>query len=413
MPKLFLPTTSGPYFDCLLGFLCFYHAVQRERGPIRYLFGIMHIVSMVLCVQATVLEPSYQRQVLVPFAVASTMHTASLIFIDGVVITADAPTSLLQRLRGVFRVWSNLRRLRLVENTPISDRVTERTAIRFTIYRLGHLLILSFLNQMAWLTLKAVELINSLLTLLLQDSNPMVQDLLPADTENWRWAMLQLGICFEWVWTTYIILANAHDLCAIFHVAVLGSDYPSEWPPLFGSFFEAYNFRRFWGVFWPRLHVPTFEAWMPSCHGHAYLSKLCCCRLCCSLDGQPRGETDNTRERSRGCKRIRKALRALWIFFMSAAYYSLVNGVVLGWDNAQFYLNIRFFLINWALCTAETVVSNAVYRMLPEVTPSLFLTAVTRLLGFTWVFFVLFYLVPDWRYPPLVAATQELMTKTW
>lgn len=412
MPKLFLPTTYRPYFECLLGFLCFYQAVQRERGPIRYLFGIMHIFSMVCCVQATVLEPSYQRQVLVPFAIASTMHTASLIFIDGVVITADATTSLLQRVRGVFRVWGNLRRLRLVEHTPISDRVTERTVIRFTMYRLGHLLMLSCLNQMAWLALKAVELINYIITLSLQDSDPKIQGLLPADTENWQRPMLRLGICFEWVWTTYIILANAHDLCAIFHVAVIGSDYPSEWPPLFGPFYEAYSIRRFWGVFWPRLHVPTFEAWMPSCHGHAYLSRLCCCSLCCSLDGQAQEQTKCIRGPSGGGKQIKKALRALWVFLMSAAYYSLVNGVVLGWDNTQLFENIRFFLINWALCMGEAVVSKEVYRRLPKVTPSLFLTAVTRLLGFTWVLFVFFYLVPDWRYPPLVAATQELMTKT-
>lgn len=408
--RSFLPTTYAPYLECLGGFSCFYHAVQRERGLIRYLLGLIHIYNMACCVEATVLEPTYKRQIWVPFAIGLTMHTASVIFIDGVVITTDATTSLLQRLRKVFRVWSNIRRLRLVEDTPINDRLTERTAIRFTIYRMGHLLLLYGLNQVTWSIFKTVELGNAVLTELLND--PFTSHLFPADTGFWQYIVLHIGICFEWVWTTYIVLASTHDLFAIFHVAVLGSDYPSEWPPLFGSLHGAYSLRRFWGAFWPRLHVPVFDAWMPSCHGYRFVSRLCCCRLCCLLDDHCQGDGTSTYETASGRKQIRKAIRALWMFLMSAAYYSLVNGVVLGWQNAQLSVNTGFFLSNWVLCTAETVVGQAVYRRLPDLTPSLFLTAATRLSGFAWVLYILFHLVPDWQYVPLVAITKELMIIT-
>lgn len=46
--------------------------------------------------------------------------------------------------------------------------------------------------------------------------------------------------------------------------------FASQWPALFGSIAEAYSLRRFWGVFWHRLHVAVFEAYMPSFLLHFY-----------------------------------------------------------------------------------------------------------------------------------------------
>ncbi|KAL2194242.1 hypothetical protein P885DRAFT_71561 [Corynascus similis CBS 632.67] len=68
----------------------------------------------------------------------------------------------------------------------------------------------------------------------------------------------------SWIWNSYSLLTSSHDLLAVLFVSVIRWDRPDEWPPLFGSITDATSQRRFWGVFWHRLHVSLFDS--SPCH---------------------------------------------------------------------------------------------------------------------------------------------------
>lgn len=183
--------------------------------------------------------------------------------------------------------------------------------------------------------------------------------------------MTQADLCLrgimsvQWIWCTYAILTGAHDLLALLFVSLLGWDQPEEWSALYGPLTEAYSLRRFWGVFWHRLHVAPFEAYMPLFLAHG--------------------------RRSVYRPPLHKAARALWMFLVSATCHATINWIVLGKSNAG--EEFRFFLCNYAVCTVESILGVEVGRRL-----QLKDSPITRLLGYFWVLGVLFCLVPSWQY---------------
>ncbi|KAK4196853.1 hypothetical protein QBC40DRAFT_182495, partial [Triangularia verruculosa] len=62
----------------------------------------------------------------------------------------------------------------------------------------------------------------------------------------------------SWIWSSYSFLTG----CSY---AVICWDRLNEWLPLFGSIANVTSLRRFWGVFWHRLHVSLFDR----CMSHA------------------------------------------------------------------------------------------------------------------------------------------------
>lgn len=339
---LLLPNSTPPYFWFLLAFVCFYYAIRREYGPGRYLLGLLHTICMASCLEDTGLELLDLTQYWIPLVVGFTMHTASIIFINRLVGTKDATTSALQRLRKAIRVWCNIRRLRLVDDTTFRDRPAEQTIFRFVIDRLVSLLELVCLGVLAEAAGSAISIYDMILEGLAYLNGERFQD----DIWILQDMLIRALTCLSWVWPTYAYLTAAHDLFALLHVAVLGLDSPSEWPPLFGYLTEAYSLRRFWVVFWHRLHVPMFEAWMPSWHDSTYLSRFCCCRLRCSLDGQDQVQTNSPGEGSSSRHLTRNSFRSLWMFSMSAMCFSLVDLAAFGWGGIQPSQNLFFFLAN-------------------------------------------------------------------
>ncbi|OTA81200.1 hypothetical protein M434DRAFT_47183, partial [Hypoxylon sp. CO27-5] len=162
-----------------------------------------------------------------------------------------------------------------------------------------------------------------------EDFAPVHQGLLPSLTH--RGICLRTIISFHWIWSTYYLLTSAHDILAILFVSILQWDLPSEWPCLFGSVLEAYSLRRFWGVFWQRLHVHIIAAYTPN--------------FLCSVEIGQRGNLWWGR-------RMTNALRALWIFLMSACCHALVNLVVSQKNTIR--LELHFFLANYMACLMET-----------------------------------------------------------
>lgn len=481
MSKPIFPTNLHSYLHFLGSFQCFYNAVRRPLGLGRYFWGVWHVYSIVCCLRDTGLDVRTLSHIWIPFLIGFTVHTTSVIFTSPSVITKDATPSRLGRLRKVIRVWGNIRRLKLVDDTPVEDRPAEETIMRFTIRRLGslfELVCLGVLFLMAGAIVSSVDviirelsrsredlipLINTIFNELIRlekDPNPasttqelirshehyqmitkilnhwFMKELLLANTDLlptvnylirtdafspiinvlinskahfipnyvlvWQGMLLRTMTVSSWILVTYAYLTAAHDFLALLYVSILRLDYPSEWPPLFGWVMDAYSLRRFWGVFWHKLHVPMFDAWIPSWHKYTNLSSYCFCRVCCSLDGQEQGQTTTRQAPPAGSTGSKKTFRALWMFFLSAVCYSLVNLVAFGWDDIHMSQHLFFFLAHWMLCTAETTLIELVSRKLPGISSSSLLRGLARLLGYIWVWYVLFCLVPAWRVPQIL-----------
>ncbi|OTA97675.1 hypothetical protein M434DRAFT_42733, partial [Hypoxylon sp. CO27-5] len=163
----------------------------------------------------------------------------------------------------------------------------------------------------------------------IMDFAPNRQGLFPPITR--RDLTIRAVISVYWIWDSYTCLTLAHDFLAILFVLVLRWDLPTDWPPLFGSLGNSYSLRRFWGVFWQRLHVYPFLAFTPSILRITRDRKL---------------ETTRTRA-------IRGAFWSLWIFTMSAGCHAAANYVRL--RRNTIYSEMRFFFFNYVGCLLETV----------------------------------------------------------
>lgn len=114
----------------------------------------------------------------------------------------------------------------------------------FLLRRLASAIIILLLDQANTITY------SMLLQLIYADFDPSKQSYLRRirittvrETTKRSW------LVFNFVWSSWAIFAATHDLLAFAFVA-FGIDEPEDWPSLYGSIFEAYSIRRFWGKFW-------------------------------------------------------------------------------------------------------------------------------------------------------------------
>jgi hypothetical protein len=348
-----------PLLWYLVGTFLFYLAIQQPRSLSRLLLSTLHISSMIVP-----LSPRYDMcrfsncSILAPFIIYSTIHTTSLLCGDGRILQLNS-APLFRRLREVFRLWSNIRRMRLFNST---DRDTKDKRMSFAMRRMCH-------AGAVWLM---YHLFTELTVRVLRGLNASIWDFtLPNQGILPRMSSRDLCIrgimSVNWIWSSYAILSGAHDLLAIIFVSLLGWDRPDEWPSLFGNPVEVYSLRRFWGIFWHQLHTKLYESFIPPFLQNAHTSQ------------------------SQRLEFVRKSLRAFWIFFLSASCHAFANWVI--FRNAYVIPEMRFFFINYALCLTETVGNRTVGKIIEPGWWS------TRVIGYVWVLFVFICLVPGWRYP--------------
>ena len=72
-----------------------------------------------------------------------------------------------------------------------------------------------------------------------------------------REAVVRTVAVLNFFWNSWAIMTCYHHSLSIFFVA-LGLDGPSDWPTLYGSPWEMYSVRRFWGKFWHRVAFRTY-----------------------------------------------------------------------------------------------------------------------------------------------------------
>ena len=356
-------------FWFILATLFFYLALQQPFNYLRQILTILHILSIAICLRGDDLGLVPFAYVWVTFIFGITLHTTSILVIKKKIIKLQ-PFSFIRRLQTTFQTWTNFRQLPLDHEDAAIPAQNSTSRSNFTALKCAHIVALYFgYHLVTSIISKTLRPLN----ITLQDFAPAKQGLMPPMT--YRDLSLRAVMSVQWIWSTYVVLTGAHDILAIFFVTLLRWDLPAQWPALFGSIAEAYSLRRFWGVFWHRLHVAVYEAYMPSFLLHFY-------------DQQ---QDWQAQQQYSGYRKIRKGFRALWMFLSSAICHAAVHWLVTG--NGNTAQQVKFFLSNYALCLVETVARQALKGKVIS-NGSLW----ARLFGYAWVLAVLFTIVPAWQY---------------
>ncbi|KAI1086179.1 hypothetical protein F5B19DRAFT_480159 [Rostrohypoxylon terebratum] len=351
-------------FWLLLAAVPFSLAMRQPPGYLRSSLGALHVICMVNNLIGDFdLVPSSLSELWASFTLASILHSFIVLFIQEEVVRGDSK-SLIDHLRELFWAWSNFRRIPFTERTAMSAKKSRtKTRVVFATKRLFRVLILVLMNNS---TTSLAVLCLRKLDITIEDFAPEKQSFLPPIVP--RDLLLRMIISFYWILSNYFGITLAHDGLSVLFVTILQWDTPSEWPCVFGSVSEANSLRRFWGVFWHKLHVGIMTTLMPPC--------------LCRKDGEVWWQRCG-----------RSSLRALWIFLFSGICHGLVNRVLRKRTMRQ---DVQFFLSNYVICLAETVVNSLMRkRYSHDASPRIW----ERLLGYVWVLSCFGCTVPAWKYP--------------
>ncbi|KAK8048283.1 hypothetical protein PG994_010013 [Apiospora phragmitis] len=188
------------------------------------------------------------------------------------------------------------------------------------------------------------------------------------------WALgLRAYMSVEFFIYSHAVLTGLHDLAALIGVSLLGWDQPQDWPPLFGDITEAYTLRRFWGVYWHRLHVASLSSFMPA-----------------ALRSGPAAGLKNDKRRLKSA-----ALRTLVIFTLSALVHAAVGWFIMRDSSSFVGGDVCFLLLNGAVCVLERVVERRLGRAVPGGVRGWWF----RPLGYVWVLLVFLCVAPACLYP--------------
>ena len=187
-----------------------------------------------------------------------------------------------------------------------------------------------------------------------------------------RETALRSWLVFHFVWSSWSMFTATHDLLAFAHVAI-GIDEPEDWPRLYGSVFEAYTMRRFWGKFWHRLVQRSYVA-----HGSVISRKIL--RL-------PHGSVAD---------RICVSISVFLTSGVVHAFITVQHGFKCG-----YWEDLGFFMMSYAALLGE----EGVQRATSQVFGTTWQKGWTcRVLGYTWVFGFLFWVLPKHQYAKVLCA---------
>ncbi|KAK8068570.1 hypothetical protein PG996_007682 [Apiospora saccharicola] len=268
------------------------HAIQRPAHErVRLALGILHALSVLVYLIATSRQSSLSSfsQFAVPLIIGLAIHSTAILFVQKSVVR-HRRASYLQRIRTVYRIWTNVRNLPLDRYKVSLPEEPDSKRMWFAAKRVARLVALWCLQRGATST---ISFIFRRLNVTTDSLSPSHQGLVPLASDTAVRGIMSV----YWIWTSYYSLTLGHDLAAILFVAILGWDSTGEWPPLFGNLMDAYTLRRFWGDFWHGLHVHPFTLWIPFPHF----------------------------SRSR---RVRGAFTSFWVFVLAALSHAAVNLVL-------------------------------------------------------------------------------------
>ena len=237
----------------------------------------------------------------------------------------------------------------------------------FLLARLASAIIILLLDQAYTLTY------SMLLQLTYADFDPSKQSYFRRiHTVTVREAIIRSWLVLNFVWSSWAIFTATHDLLAFAFVAI-GIDEPEDWPSLYGSIFEAYSIRRFWGNFWHRLVQRSYFT-----YGSLLSQRI--------LRLPPRSFADRT------CVNFA-------VFLISGIVHACITAQ-LGFT-CGYWEDIAFFMMCYAALLVEAGVQRFASRAFSGGRPNGW---ICRLLGYTWVFGFLFWVLPKHQYPKVLCA---------
>ncbi|KAH7309825.1 membrane bound O-acyl transferase family-domain-containing protein [Stachybotrys elegans] len=192
-----------------------------------------------------------------------------------------------------------------------------------------------------------------------------------------RETVVRLYAVASWIWGSFMLMDGIHTILAVVTV-ITGLFRPADWPPLFGKPTEACGLRRFWGRFWHRLAVRSY-----SNYGR--------------LVAQSFGMLQHS-HRTPGAG----AVIAFTVFLISGLTHQVISWR-LGTND---WLDLQWYLLNFAACFAETVIVSAVRSAAKQAGWARELAVIERswlgwAIGFMWTFSFFFWGVPLWKFPRL------------
>ena len=184
-----------------------------------------------------------------------------------------------------------------------------------------------------------------------------------------RETIIRIWMVFYWTWYSYSLYTSLHHTLAIIFVGI-GLDEPEDWPPLYGKISESSSIRGFWGKFWHRLVYRSYTS-------YGKFASLNLLRL-------PRNSI------------VGKLFVNGFVFLLSG----LVHAVTirqLGFSCGAMS-EVRFYCSQYGAILAETAVQAAFRRLTRGYKVN---SAITKAIGYFWVFGFLFYSVPKSQYPKI------------
>lgn len=212
---------------------------------------------------------------------------------------------------------------------------------------------------------------------LLSTTNPM----------TCREVMMRAVFVFYWVLGAVTQLDAAHTALSIISVLVFRFNNPEDWPGIFGSPSDCWSIRRFWGQFWHQIVVRPYTNY------GTFISR--------KIFGLRRGS------------QFDKILVIFIIFFFSGVLHSVVSWQL---GDRNYSGDIWWFCLNFAAGALEVVASQlqrAVGSKADQRDPSIRQTGISwsKVFGFAWVFFFLFWSLPKSQYPKIYGHVQDVLSE--
>ena len=181
-------------------------------------------------------------------------------------------------------------------------------------------------------------------------------------------------LVFHFVWSAWAVITGLHHALSIVFVS-LNLDTPQDWPPLYGSPYQMYSVRRFWGKFWHRIVYRTNL-------GYGSLVSRKILRL----------QADSA---------VDRLVVNFSIFFISGVVHALVT-LRLGFT-CGYWEDIAWFSLNFAALLLEEAVQNFVHQS-PVLRKASEKSYVEKGIGMTWVFLFFFWSLPKTQFPKIMCA---------
>lgn len=314
------------------------------------------------------------------------LHSISLLYIEKAKVSKPPPALSAYRycrheISSTYRLWGNPRLLSKATETRNSSSLIHfiiHRALKLTFYYYAHTALLPHLHSLLIGPLSPSDVNRHQSSLLVLSSGALTL----------RSLVIRAHTSIYWIWESLVFLDGANALLSLLSVVILRIDNPEDWPPLFGSPWNATSLSNFWSKFWHRLPARPYK----------------------NIGRVIAVDILGLRPRSMPCNLLIAAI----VFALSGAIHSFIT-----WQSGyrDWWREVAWYMLNFLGCTLERLVKYVVRRVAKRTG---WLRQLQRiedgrvgsLVGYLWVLVFFMWSVPFWKYPRMLRQTQvEILTK--